>query len=137
MADYFTYFSVVLPLTNEQQEYAVKIATLADRHRFDCEHLPADFPEDLRENIESWAFETESTSEGLWLHALEGGQDSACSFIQHLLQKFNFAPSIAFEWSYDCSKPRADAYGGGAAFITPTEIKSFTTSEWLQKIPTQ
>jgi hypothetical protein len=55
-------------------------------------------------------------------------------FIQHLLQKFDFAAYVTFEWSHDCNKPRADAYGGGAAFITGTEIETFSTSEWLQKM---
>jgi hypothetical protein len=50
------------------------------------------------------------------------------------LQKFAFAGGAAFEWSHDCSKPRTDAYGGGAAFVTANEIETFTTSEWLQKM---
>ena len=103
-------------------------------HRNEDEPLPADFPEPLENVLEGWAFETEAIDKGIWLHSYEGGQDSTCLFIQHLLQKFQFAPSVAFEWSFDCSKPRTDAYGGGAAFITATEIESFTTSEWLQKM---
>ena len=134
MADYFTYFSVVLPLTKEQQEYGIKIAHLAELNRFGDQELPSDFPDELRDAVEGWAFETELTEKGLWLNSHEGGQESACSFIQHLLQKFDFAPGIAFEWSHDCSKPRPDAYGGGAAFITSTEIETFSTSEWLQKV---
>ena len=83
---------------------------------------------------ENWTFETESGSDGLWLHSQYGGQESACAFIQHLLQKYDFAPAVAFEWSHDCSKPSTDAYGVGAAFITATEIETMTTSEWLRKM---
>jgi hypothetical protein len=135
MADYFTNFSVVLPLTKVQQEYAMQLVNQIKLHREDNEPLPADFPSDLADEAENWTFETESTADGLWLNSQYGGQDAVCVFIQHLLQKFDFAPSVSFEWSFDCSKPRTDAYGGGAAFITAKEIKSFTTTEWLQKIP--
>ena len=96
--------------------------------------MPADFPDDMKDEIESWTFETEATPEGLWLNSQYGGQESACAFIQHLLQKFDFAPAVAFEWSHDCSRPKTDAYGGGAAFVTATEIETFSTSEWLSKM---
>lgn len=133
MADYFTYFSVVLPMTKEQQEYALQLVKQVEAHRSDNDPLPADFPEELGDAVDSWFFETEA-NDGLWLHSQDGGQDSACSFIQHLLQKFNFAPAVSFEWSHDCSKPKTDAFGGGAAFITSTLIETFSTSEWLQKV---
>jgi len=134
MADYFTNFSVVLPLTQEQQEYAVNLVKQLAAHLQDDEPLPADFPDTFRDETEPWQFEVEAEADGLWLHSQYGGQDAACEFIQHLLQKFEFAPAVAFEWSHDCSKPRTDAYGGGAAFITQTEIETFSTSEWLQKM---
>lgn len=132
MADYFTNFSVALPLKAEQRQYAVQIAEQAVAHRNEDQHLPESFPAELKTETEGWYFETEADEEGIWLHSQYGGQDSACAFIQHLLQKFDFAPTVAFEWSHDCSPPRTDAYGGGAAFITATEIETFTTSEWLQ-----
>jgi hypothetical protein len=40
---------------------------------------------------------------------------------------------VTFEWSHDCSKPRVDAYGGGAAIITAKRIKTMSTCEWLRK----
>ena len=133
MADYFTNFSVVLPLTKEQQEYAMQIAEQALAHRNDDEPLPSTFPEALKDETEEWNFETEADGEGIWLHSQYGGQDAACVFIQHLLQKFEFAPAVAFEWSRDCSKPLTDAFGGGAAFVTAKKIKTMTTYEWLMK----
>ena len=134
MADYYTNFSVVLPLTKEQQEYAVQIAEQALAHRNDDVPLPDGFPESLKDETEDWNFETEADDEGIWLHSQYGGQDAACLFIQHLLQKFSFAGGVAFEWSHDCTKPRTDAYGGGAAFITANEIETMTTQEWLAEI---
>ena len=85
MADYYTNFSVVLPLTKEQQEYAVQIAEQALAHRNDDVPLPDGFPESLKDETEDWNFETEADDEGIWLHSQYGGQDAACLFIQHLL----------------------------------------------------
>jgi hypothetical protein len=134
MADYFTNFSVLLPLTKEQQDYATNLVKQLEAHLQDKQPLPADFPDMFRDETETWSFEAEAGDDGLWLHSQYGGQDAACEFIQHLLQKFDFAPAVAFEWSHDCSKPRTDAFGGGAAFITQTEIETFSTSEWLRKM---
>jgi len=134
MADYFTHFSVVLPLTKEQQEYALQLVKQSEAYRNDNQQLPADFPESLKDVVEDWPFETDLVKEGIWLHSEYGGQDTASAFIQHLLQRFDFAPSVAFEWSHDCSQPRLDAFGGGAAFVTATGIETFSTTEWLHKM---
>jgi hypothetical protein len=96
--------------------------------------LPESFPANFMNEIENWTFESTPTDEGLWLHSQYGGQDAACAFIQHLLEKFNFIPAVAFEWSHDCSKPLTDAFGGGAAYITATEIETFSTNEWLNQM---
>lgn len=132
MADYYTNFSVVLPLTKEQQAYAFEVAKQVEEHQ--TQELPTDFPGSLTAEIENWTFETERTEPGLWLHSQYGGQDAACAFIQHLLQKYEFAGGVTFEWSHDCSKPRTDAYGGGAALITKDKIKTFTTAAWLREV---
>jgi hypothetical protein len=58
--------------------------------------------------VENWTFETVSVDKGIWIHSQYGGQDAACGFIQHLLQKFQFAGGVTFEWSYDCTKPLPD-----------------------------
>lgn len=134
MADYFTNFSLSIPLEPEQKEYALQLAKQVEEHRIHDQPLPANFPSELAEEVESWMFEIESEDEGIWLHSQYGGQEAACIFIQHLLQKFEFAPFVTFEWSHDCSKPRTDAFGGGAAFVTATEIETFSTSEWLRKM---
>jgi len=135
MADYFTNFSLVISLANEtEQTYALDLAHKASLAQ-QGDELPADFPKDLADMIEDWQFETvadnSTTEHGLWLHSSCGGVDAVCAFIQHLLQKFDPQGKVSFEWSHDCSKPRVDAYGGGAAFITAKEIKSMSTAAWL------
>ena len=133
MADYFTNFSLVLPLNPEQRDYAMELVRQALAHRHENAPLPDTFPAELKSVVEDWCFETEVDGEELWLHSQYGSQDEACVFIQHLLRKFRFANSVAFEWSHDCTKPKTDAYGGGAAYITRNRIKTMHTSEWLRK----
>ncbi len=137
MADYFTRFSLVFILPDKAaQEYALNLATQASQGQ-QGDELPADFPKELQDVLEDWQFEAEadhsSGQPGLWLHSEYGGIDAVCAFIQHLLQKFDPKGQVSFEWSHDCSKPRPDAYGGGAAIITAREIKSMSTAQWLQQ----
>jgi hypothetical protein len=137
MADYYTNFSLVLNLANEtEQAYALDLVhkvSLAQQG----DELPADFPKALVDLIEDWSFETvaddSGTKHGLWLHSMYGGVDAVCAFIQHLLQKFDVHGRVTFEWSHDCSKPRVDAYGGGAAVITAQAIKTMNTAAWLNE----
>lgn len=137
MADYFTNFSLVFSLpSTEAQAYALDLASQGSGG-FSGDQLPEDFPQKLETVVEDWCFETnEDTAEGkpaLWLHSSNGGIDAVCAFIQHLLQKFDPKGRVTFEWSHDCSKPRTDAYGGGAAIITAKKIKTMSTCEWLRK----
>lgn len=133
MADHFTNFSLVLPLPNkEAQTYATELARQAESV-FDGDEIPAGFPSSLTDVCEDWWFETESESHGIWLHSTNGGIDAVCAFIQHLLERFDPCGSVSLEWSHDCSKPRADAFGGGAAFITAHNIETLSTGTWLQQ----
>ena len=137
MADYYTNFSLVFRMPDAAaQTYALNLAQQARSIQEGDEPLP-DFPAVLAEFTEDWDFETEAdTAENqpaLWLHSSNGGIDSACSFLQHLLRKFDRNGRVSFEWSHDCSKPRVDAYGGGAAVITAKKIKTMSTCQWLQK----
>jgi hypothetical protein len=137
MADYYTHFSLVIRLPDEAaQNYALEL-----HHQgvqlWQGEDVPADYPAELREHHEDWCFEVEADvvekHPGLWLHSSNGGIEAVCAFIQHLLQKFDPSGRVTFQWSNDCSKPRVDAYGGGAAIITAKRIKTMSTCEWLCK----
>ena len=137
MADYFTNFSLVIELASgTEQAYALDLDQKA-RGLQEGDELPEGFPPALAGVMEDWQFETvaddSGTKHGLWLHSTYGGVDAVCAFIQHLLQKFNPQGRVTFEWSHDCSKPRVDAYGGGAAVITAQEIKTMNTAAWLNQ----
>ena len=137
MADYFTNFSLIVPLPDEAAvQYALELAEQASRIQ-QGDEMPDEFPASLRDVIEDWQFETDtndaSNCRGLWLHSSNGGIDAVCAFIQHLLQRFAPEGHVTLEWSNDCSKPRVDAFGGGAALITVRKIKSINTGEWLDQ----
>lgn len=130
---------VRLDLPDESaRAYALKTASQAAAWSQD-EQIPADFPASLVDVLEIWLFETEPQGSldqnryGIWLHSGSGGIEAACEFIQHLQRKFKLPDVVSFEWSFDCTKPRVDAYGGGAAIITARRIISMTTAEWLGK----
>ena len=142
MADYFTNFSMMLTLPSaEAQQYADDLAQQASYIRMGDEAMPDDFPESLKEIVDDWCFKTvanhPSDGPGLWLHSTDGGINAVCAFIQHLLQKFDPQGHVAFEWSNDCSKPRIDAFGGGAALITARKIKTMNTGQWLHRQTTR
>jgi hypothetical protein len=137
MADYFTNFSLVIALPDgAAQEYALELAGRAERIRLEDEQSDG-FPASLKGVVEDWCFETDADSHsgkpGLWLRSSSGGIDAVCEFIRHLLGKFDPQGRVTFEWSNDCSKPRLDAYGGGAAIVTAHEIKTMNTGEWLDR----
>jgi hypothetical protein len=136
MADYYTYFSLVLKLSDEQKQYALELANKGSNYSTD-DQISDGFPTPLADILHDWLFETEENKEGIWIHSQDGGVDAACQFVQHLLEKFDLQGHIAFEWSHDCTKPRVDAFGGGAAIVTATEIETFSTSEWLRSKTSQ
>ena len=137
MAVYFTHFSLQVRLPHQAaQTYALNLAGDGSRLNLGDE-AEGDFPAELQEHTENWCFEVEADvveeQPGLWLHSSDGGIDAACAFLQHLLKRFDPAGQVTFEWSHDCSKPRVDAYGGGAAIITAKKIKTMSTGQWLRK----
>ena len=137
MADYYTNLSLQVRLPDEAaQTYALELHEQASRlHQGEADSTG--FPAELREFTEVWSFQTEADrvedQPGLWIHSQDGGVDAICAFLQHLLQKFDPEGAVTFEWSNDCSKPRIDAYGGGAAIVTAEEIQTMSTSAWLRE----
>ena len=137
MADYFTNFSVTVALKDAtEQQYALDLAAKGAGHFWPEGEQPSSdgIPDEFVELLEDWSFEVDPDGEsGIWLHSDSGGIDAACAFIKHLLGKFNSKGRVEFQWSDDCSQPRVDAYGGGAAVITAEKIATMSTSEWLRQ----
>ena len=138
MADYYTSFSFVLDLPGaEAIKYAINLATIAADLRWEAEEdrqtQEKQFPKELELFLDEWDFEVAEEKSGIWIHSNDGGTDAACQFVQHLLDRFSIIEPVSFEWANTCNKPRLDAYGGGAAVITATDIKSISTCQWVFK----
>lgn len=134
MADYYTKSSVELKLPSlEAVNYAIELAQAMadiDTEGTKAEIVPAGWEDTEDEN---WNFDIAKESDSsIWIHSENGCIDEIIQLIQHLMQKFELTEPVTFEWSNDCSKPRVDAYGGGAAYITATEVRTFNTSQWLR-----
>jgi hypothetical protein len=135
MADYYTCFSIVLKLPDlAAQQYALALHAKAASLTSEKE-VPGEIPQELHAHLDMWFFDTEADGNelepALWIHSEDGGIDAVCDFLQHLLQKFHPQGCVAFEWANDCSQPRTDAYGGGAAFITADSIQQMGTWNWI------
>lgn len=50
--------------------------------------------------------------------------------IQQAMARHNISAPIWFEWANTCSKPRIDAYGGGAVVITKDECHWMNSTGW-------
>ena len=134
MANYYTHFSACLSLPNQEAlDYAMnlhkEIMALA------LDGIDSRVVNGVEYDV-GW-FECESDGSpngyGLWLHSGDGSGDVDCclQFVQHLLGKYWPDEAWSMEWSNDCSKPRLDAYGGGAAVVTKDKIYSMNTGEWI------
>jgi hypothetical protein len=135
MADYYTKFSFIVVLdTPEQQRYALDLVERFKNLTTQENPEPGDLPEELLEYEEyglNCTVEPDGTT-NLWIVAEEGcDTGSTCALVHHLLKHFNLEGYVAFDWANDCSKPRLDAFSGGAAYITAQEVITHHTADWV------
>jgi hypothetical protein len=125
MADYFTHFSCLLDLgTPENAARAID--------------LYANTPEDEDGLRLSDGFDLSVQTEGgskLWIHdGCSGDPERVIAFVLLCAEKFDLKGLWGFEYANTCSKPRLDAFGGGAHVIDLGARKSVgwtSTNEWL------
>lgn len=69
-----------------------------------------------------------------WLHAVEYAD---LDRVAHLVRKFlkKFRPDDAWSLTYanTCSKPRVGEFGGGAVFVTATEVKWHDACDFMEE----
>ncbi len=159
MANYYLEFSETLNDLKEQEEVWLKnqlevIYVFGDK-QYTEEELPDGLDpkntkwigcrayQDMEEYVsflyEGAGFEYEFCGGGdqeryLWVCSLE---NSEVNRVAHLVQKFlrEFRPdqcwSLTYSWT--CSKPRVGEFGGGAIFVTATEIKWCIACEFVEQ----
>ena len=121
MADYYTRFSVMLPLGNpERIEPALAI------YRKLAEDLDRD--EDVSIGF-SAAAAPDVDPAALWLSAEEDGNpEHVIAFVQLCGEAFGLAGRWGFRWALTCSRMRLDGWGGGAHVL---DLATGETIEWL------
>ena len=79
-------------------------------------------------------FEFYISATAMNIYAEESGTpELVAEFLQQYLEKFQPQGSLWFAWATTCSKMRAGEFGGGAAFITATDIKFLDTHSWAEE----
>ena len=123
MADYFTQFSAML--TTESHEKALQVHALFNQ-----------FVEERLNEDESVGFTVEVQNNDLYISDTDanGSPDDVISFFENFAPKLALTGYFGFEWANTCSKPRLDAFGGGACVInlaTGECVEVVSTNNWL------
>jgi hypothetical protein len=69
----------------------------------------------------------------MWIYSEESGNtDRVAHVIQMFLKQFRPDDHWSMSWAYTCSKPRISEFGGGAMFVTATDIKTYDTGQFVE-----
>lgn len=143
MADYYTEtsFEVDFKTTKNAIDFVYVLDsvdfTLAEREYRDADDPFALLINELIRALEddySVGFRYEQRDTKVWFsHDYSANIESLITVLECAMQHWDLDP-IGFEWSNTCSKPRLDAFGGGAAYITKERTETMNTYQWLQSM---
>jgi hypothetical protein len=70
-----------------------------------------------------------------WIHDYDGypNINVVAGVLAEAQEKFKLDDVWSFEWGNDCTKPRLDAYGGGAVVVADGEVRLMTTGDWVAR----
>ncbi|SOC20679.1 hypothetical protein SAMN05877809_11320 [Rhodobacter sp. JA431] len=128
MADYFTHFSCLIDVGTAEKA-ARALALFADLRAADQD---ADDPE-----VSGFDLKRQDAPEGsiLWIHDDEHGDvEAVIRFVLRLAEDLDLTGLWGVQHALTCSRPRLDAYGGGAHVIDLGARKSIgwtSTEQWL------
>jgi hypothetical protein len=128
MADYFTHFSCVIDVGTADK--AARALALLQELR--AEDQDADDPE-----VSGFTLARQDAPKGstLWIHDDERGDvEAVIRFVLRLAIELDLTGLWGFQFGLTCSRPRLDAFGGGAHVIDLGARKSvgwISTQEWL------
>jgi hypothetical protein len=120
MADYYTQFSCLFDVGAENLARTQEI----------LRNLEMDMDE---QECASLGFQAEPSPESgpgaLWIHSDEWGDpEHVIAFVRRCAAEFKLTGQWGFSWSYSCSKPRLDGFGGGAVVI---DLEGRNEPEWI------
>jgi len=128
MADYFTHFSCLLDVGTPDK--AARALALFQSLR--AADQDADDPE-----VAGLTLVRQDAPEGctLWIHDDDHGDvEAVIRFVRRLADDLDLIGLWGFQYALTCSRPRLDAFGGGAHVIDLGARKSIgwaSTQEWL------
>lgn len=128
MADYFTHFSCVLDAgTPEKAVQALELHTRLCAEE-DASGDPTYFGFAL-------ALQDGPGTSVLWFHDDgQGDVEAVIAFVLHLAAEIDLTGLWGFDYAHTCSRPRLEAFGGGAHVIDLGARRSIgwiSTHEWL------
>lgn len=128
MADYFTHFSCLIDVGTSAN--AVRAMDLYVQLRDED-----DLTDDPRFSGFDLSRQDGPESSILWIHDDDSGDvESVIAFVLRLAAELDLTGLWGFEYANTCSRPRLDAFGGGAHVIdlgARTTIGWTNTNEWL------
>jgi len=128
MANYFTHFSSLIDVGTSAN--AIRALALFQQCR--DKDQDADDPD-----VAGFALSRQDAPEGstLWIHDDDHGDvEAVIRFVLRLAEDLDLSGLWGFEYANTCSRPRLDAFGGGAHVINlgkRTTIGWTNTNEWL------
>lgn len=122
MADYYTHISLMVDnLTQDEEAWLRTYINNQD--------------ETPNEDNGYLGFSYDFQDKGLWIYFDDSGYIGAVAdMLQEFLFIFRPDEIITFCWSDGCSKPRLDAYGGGAVAISSSEWLAENTYDLAEKL---
>lgn len=128
MADYFTEFSLVMDVSETEKCWIDRFLDLSK----------ALVDESIYETITvSFGESRTGADHEVWFHSFGYQQSSVnalSEFLHRFLIKFDRDDVVILEWANTCSKPRVDAFGGGAAVISRLGIHFINTAVWADEV---
>ena len=129
MADFFTHFSCVLDVGTPDNAARALDLYQAFMEEAAREEIP---PDGFRLSVE-----LEHGGGRLWIHnEVTGDPQQVILFVLRCAEAFNLAGPWGFQWANTCSRPRINAFGGGAHVLdlaTRRTIAWIDTSGWLAR----
>lgn len=131
MADYWSSLSVAIELdTEEQVKKAMELF-----EQFEDGKFPELYDDPDWTNTGCLAKIPTGEPTTFWLHNNESANlENLATFLAFLVDKLGIDEPIGVEWANGCSKPRLDAYGGGAFVVCRgCETRWLNTNMWMDQ----
>ncbi|WP_323718174.1 MULTISPECIES: hypothetical protein [Paracoccus] len=128
MADYFTHFSCILDVgTSENAARALELYNVLA-----SEDEMADLPSDGF----LLSIQPDHDSGQLWIRDdVSGDPEQVIRFVKRCAAAFGLTGLWGFQWANSCSRPRVNAFGGGAHVLdlaTGETVDRIDSGNWLE-----